>query len=165
MEFNEVKRQFFAYRNGLLADMLRKQTFDSHRLIFGLNLPQLMEIANQIGTDEALAKALWADVDCRESRLLAPMVCPRNVSGLSWLSDVTTPEEADILCHRLLRHQPGALDAAIKLAKSEEPLKRYSAMRLLLNLMPESAPLATALAKKFVNDPLTKGIANQILNA
>lgn len=149
MELKDVKQRFFALRNGLLADMLRKQTADPHRMIFGLNLPQLREIAAETGKDAVLADALWADKDCRESRLLAPMVCPFESLRFNWLKEVRTEEEADILCHRLLRHQPGAAEAAAKLAdESEDPLMIYAAMRLLVNLMPGAAAVAVPLARK-----------------
>lgn len=165
MELSEIKRQFFAYRNGLLADALRKQTFDSHRMIFGLNLPQLVQIAAETGQDEVLADSLWADADCRESRLLAPMICPRSALRLHWLKQVSTVEEADVLCHRLLRHQAGASEFAVTLAEStEEPLLRYAALRLLLNLMPDSSSVAISIARQSLDNPITKAVSNQILN-
>lgn len=162
MELREAKQQFFALRNGLLADTLKQQASDPHRLIFGLNLPQLKEIADMAGHDETLADALWADSDCRESRLLAPLVCPREASRLHWLPQVLSAEEADILCHRLLRYQPGAEAAAAELSKATDPLMRYAAMRLLLNLMPGAAGTASQIVASVPAHPLTDGIARQI---
>ena len=58
----------------------------------------------------------------RESRLLAPMVYPSdNAAPAQWLGEIQTPEEADVLCHRLLRHYPETVDEALRLAESEEP--------------------------------------------
>lgn len=162
MELRDAKQRFFALRNGLLADNLREQTADPHRLIFGLNLPQLMVIAAEAGTDEALADALWADADCRESRLLAPMVCPRGASRLGWLQQVAAVEEADVLCHRLLRHQPGAESVAVELAASADPLLCYAGLRLLLNLLPAAARAAAEAVASAPEHPLTSSVRNQI---
>ena len=43
-----VKRRFFAMRNGVIADVLRKGG-SPFRTIFGLNLPQIAEIAADTG--------------------------------------------------------------------------------------------------------------------
>ncbi|MDE6370251.1 MAG: hypothetical protein K2K92_02035, partial [Duncaniella sp.] len=75
-----IKRRFFAMRNGVIADTLRKAGLP-YRIIFGLNLPQIAEIAEETGADEALARQLWADTGTRESMMLAPMIFP--LSSLS----------------------------------------------------------------------------------
>ncbi len=163
MEFKEVKQQFFALRNGLLADTLRKQASLPHKLIFGLNIIQLRQLATQIGKDQQLAQALWDDSDCRESRLLAPMIQPEPQG--SWLAEVRTPEEADILCHASLRHLPAALELAAETAKSADPLQRYAAMRLILNLLPtrpDAREKAAEILAGMPDYPLTRVIAAQL---
>ncbi len=134
MILRDVKQRFFAFRNGLLADLLRQQRASTHRTIFGLNVPQLREIAAEAGTDPALAELLWADADVRESRLLAPMVAAPTAEAFTWMNGVQTAEEADLLCHSLLRRCPGALDAAKARLSSPEPTVQYCAVRLLMNL-------------------------------
>lgn len=59
-KMQRLKRRFFAMRNGITADALRRvgQPF---RVIFGLNMPQLREIAGEFGPDEELARELWAN--------------------------------------------------------------------------------------------------------
>ena len=64
-----IRHQFFAFRNGIVADALRKQ-FD-YRMIFGLQIPQIAEIARQYTPSSELAETLWAEKGNRESRLLA----------------------------------------------------------------------------------------------
>lgn len=71
----EIKKLFFTYRNGAVADTLRRYGIP-HKVIFGLQIPQLAAIARelQFGTPadrEAAADKLWADREVRESRLLA----------------------------------------------------------------------------------------------
>lgn len=162
MTLREVKQRFFALRNGLLADMMRKQCADPHKLIFGLNLPQIKAIAAEAGADKALAAELWADADCRESRLLAPMLMPAEESSLALLSQLRTVEEADVACHSLLRRCPGAADTAMEALGSPEPLTRYAALRLLMNLMPQSAPIARKALESLEFHPLTDAVARQI---
>ena len=160
MEFREAKQQFFALRNGLLADTLRKQCALPYKLIFGLNIIQLREIAAATGKDADLAGKLWADTDCRESRLLAPMVIPE--PDLRWLAEVRTPEEADILCHASLRRHPEAEAAAVEATRSDNPLMRYAGIRLLLNLLPVAKDSARKVIESLPADPMTSGIAQQL---
>lgn len=127
MTLQEVKREFFTFRNGVLADALRKQCGLTQKMIFGLNLPQLKEIAARIGRDEELSAQLWADEECRESRLLAILIGEPQGS-------VKTVEEADVLCHAVLRHRPDAAAIAAELLRSDDPLTHYQGLRLQKNL-------------------------------
>lgn len=59
-EFNQIqliKRRFFAMRNGIVADTIRKVGFD-YRMIFGLNLPQLKDIAAELPHTVELAQEI-----------------------------------------------------------------------------------------------------------
>ena len=44
MNLQQIKSRFMAMRNGIVADALRKGGMP-HKVIFGLNVPQLSEIA------------------------------------------------------------------------------------------------------------------------
>lgn len=162
MSVKELKQRFFALRNGMLADALRKQCADPHRLIFGLNLPQLKSIAAETGTDPDLAAELWADRGCRESRLLAPMVMERGEAALAWLGEVQSVEEADVVCHSLLRHCPGAAGAARRALASADPVVRYCALRLIANLMPGENNLARQAVESIEPHPLTDAVVHQL---
>lgn len=162
MTLREAKQQFFALRNGLLADMLRKQGVAQHKMIFGLNVVQLRQIADETGRNAELAAELWADKNCRESRLLAPMVHPIEQSAFAMMHEVQTVEEADILCHRLLRLCSEALNAAKEALGSDVPLTRYCALRLLLNLLPDSADAAREAIKSVPSNPVTDAVVRQL---
>lgn len=134
-----TKQQFLAYRNGILADYL-KNAGDPHKLIFGLNLPQIMSIAANIGKSKALANAFWNDANgSREGRLIAPMLMPANEmlqdEALAWCRGVETIEVADVLCHRLLRNLPYANDLALNLCESDDNMQRYVGLRLFANML------------------------------
>lgn len=111
MEIPEIKKEFFRYRNGMLGETLRRYG-DPHKIIFGLDVPQIASIARMAGTSTALAEELWADADVRESRLLACYLFnPTDVNdekALSLAGDVQTQEEADMLAFRLLKRLPYA---------------------------------------------------------
>lgn len=107
MTIQEVKKEFFTYRNGMLADTLRKAGYP-HKVIFGLNVPQLDAIARQIGFDQDLALQLWDDSEVRESRLLACWLFDPKITTVELAQrlaeECRTPEERDILKFRLLKN-------------------------------------------------------------
>lgn len=138
----------FAMRNGIITETLRRAGAP-FSIIFGLNLPQLVEIADEFGPDRSLAEDLWANVTTRESRLLAPMLMPRDTftigDACAWIEGVETDEVADILCHRLLRHLPYALELVDKYKDDADKQRRYTALRLMCNLAPAHRQLANAI--------------------
>lgn len=132
-----VKRRFFAMRNGIIADTYRNAG-SPFRIIFGLNLPQIVEIARDTEPSVELAEALWANTTTRESMLMAPMIMPREsfdeASAMRWLRAVPCAEVADVLCHRLLRHMPYAAGLAKKLvAEGASEIMVYTGVRLAFN--------------------------------
>ncbi len=168
-ELQQVKRHFFAMRNGVIADTLRKAG-SPYRIIFGLNLPQIAEIAEMTPHTVELATALWNNTSTRESMLIAPMLYPvENYTddlAMEWLSQSPTAECTDILCHRLLRHMPDSYGFGCRLAQMTEPAYRYAAMRLLWHFIgrhPED--LKKIFVKEYErNDPHTRTIACQAID-
>lgn len=153
-EFNamqKVKRRFFAMRNGALAAQMERGG-KRYRINFGLNLPQISEIAidfkpggcgNQDFPEEfdmaGFARRLRDNVSTRESMLIAPMLFPVEQltvdEACGWLSSEATAEVADVLCLKLLRNFPEAPVVVDILAVSDDNLRRYCALRLMLNLV------------------------------
>lgn len=180
-----IKRRFFAMRNGIIADTLRKAGLD-YRMIFGLNLPQIVEIADAQPKDAAFAEELWADRRTRESMLMAPMLYPADEMDAStasrWLAEAPTTEVADVLCLKLLRFIPGAADIAADGITSDSPMTRYASLRLMFNLLNTAAsPTGSQLSlpsprelagtfRPFVESelksdtPLTRPVATQLLD-
>lgn len=129
-----VKQRFFAFRNGVVADMLR-HCGSQYKIIFGLNIPQLREIASAFGYNAELARQLWENSTTRESRLLAPMLfdpAALTLTEARELLEGLTPnaEEVDILCHSLLRHTTFARQLLDELNTSDDKWHRYTALRL-----------------------------------
>ncbi len=133
----DIKHQFMVFRNGIVADTLRNAGMPYH-VIFGLQLPQLSQIARTVSPDSTLARELWEDKNVRESRLLACYLFPKEEVNqelaLELACSVQTPEEADILCFRLLRYLPFAETLATQLEDSDNPTVAYCAKALRRNL-------------------------------
>lgn len=107
----EIKHLFFTYRNGAVADTLRRYGMP-YKIIFGLDIPRIAEIARGLQPSLELAESLWADKDVRESRLLAIYLFPLEEMTEDYCmrlaSEVITQEEADMLAFRLLKRMPFA---------------------------------------------------------
>lgn len=156
---NELRKAFFARRNGVVADALRA-TGDPHRYIMGCQLTDVAQVVSQISQNSQnsqisqdsqdshssqdssfalLAQQLWDDVDHRECRLAATMLYPPDEFpqelALEWARGVETTEVADVLCHRLLRKLSFAPALVEQLVDDKAVLVRYTAFRLLLNLL------------------------------
>ncbi len=155
-----IRKEFFAYRNGIVADKLRKAG-DPHSMIMGCLLADVMEItgrAREAINDEeqlqALARELWKDTNSRECRLAAPMLYPAELmsqdEALEWCTGVESVEIADNLCHKLLRHLAYADTLFRKLIAQEQTMTRYTGYRLLLNLLLTGKTQATPSLKSIV---------------
>lgn len=161
-----VKRHFFAMRNGVIADTLRKAG-SPFRIIFGLNLPQIVEIAASVGQNQELAEALWANATTRESMLLAPMIADRATftrqDTLRWIESIPAAEVADILCHRLLRHMPYARELSGSLLKDGDThWARYTGLRLAFNLVYADPEASLAAARIAMSDQTLAPIARAL---
>lgn len=159
-KMQNVKRRFFALRNGVVADVYRNSN-DPHRIVFGLSFVDLKQIAAVTGKDADLARLLYANTSTRESRLLAPMIMPdeymtRTVAA-EWLANVMSAEEADILCNTLLRRMDYASDVAKELyARTDATaLQRYAALRMAAVLLVHNPDDALVMAKAELSMPYT----------
>lgn len=170
-QMQQIKRRFFAMRNGVVADMLRRAGSPFH-IIFGLNLPQIVEIASEIPEmqREAMADALWQNRSTRESMLIAPMLMsPKDTDyacAIQMMHESPCAEVADILCHRLLRHTPFALRLARECAEDKDEKVRYAALRLMFNLVADNAQESMDMARSELdrNCAYTRKIAAALLD-
>ena len=134
----EIRLALFARRNGVVADAL-KASGDSHELIMGCPLSDIIAVAKSFEPSVELAEALWADRKHRESRLMATMLYPTDrceqETALRWCHDVMTEEEADVLCHRLLRRLEYAPALMMQLLDETSPQVHCIVYRKMLNLV------------------------------
>lgn len=173
-----VKRRFFAMRNGALAAQMRAGGV-AYQINFGLNIPQIREIADEVirmGLPSAellgLADALWANRTTRESMIMAPMIYPTDImsreKALEWMGAAPTVEVADMLCHSLLRKLPFAGELAVAVADDAKEMTRYVGLRLWLNLLMAGkadveAVEAAARREQERGCALTRGVCRQIM--
>lgn len=136
--FKAIKRRFFALRNGAVADRLR-HTGSPYKIIFGLMIPEIEQIAKDCKPSVELAEALWSNVTTRESRLMAVMVYPQEAFSEAcakrWAAEADTVELVDLLCFRLVRNMPYAERLAFGYAHADSQQMRYFAFRVLMNLL------------------------------
>lgn len=170
-KMQNIKRRFFALRNGVVADVYRKAG-DAHRIIFGLSYVDIKQIAAVTGPDAELSRLLHENTSTRESRLLSPMLMPveefTQSEASAWLADVITTEEADVLCNTLLRRVDCALSvAAAQHARPEATsLQRYAALRMAAAVMYQKPDEARAIADaelSMATDTLTTPLAKMIV--
>lgn len=159
--YKTLRRNIYVMRNGIVADSLRRGGCP-HRLIYGVNLPQLTEIARQTGVSAELAGLLRQDKDLREARLMAPMLYPVEEltydDALDWAHEVRWIEDADILCFKLLRRAPFADRLAAALCGEDDRLSRYTGLRLWFNIVGQHPSEALAAAESELKrpDPLSQ---------
>lgn len=167
-QIKEIKRQFFTYRNGVLGDALRKQGAP-YKIIFGLNIVQLNNIAKNTIPDKATAQQLWDNRSTRESLLLATMIYPREdfdkETAIAWIKQIPTQEIADVLCLNLLKQQPYANQLADEMICSDNDIIRYTALRLMLSQFPYRYEHAEECANEELKRQcaITKSICAQII--
>ena len=134
----KIRKDFFAHRNGVVADTLRRSG-DPHTMIMGCQLADVVTMAREIEPSAQLAQELWEDRRHRECRMIAPMLYPAQEfdidKALAWSLDVESNEIADVLCHRLLRQLDFAQALLRLLLGYDSPQVRYTAFRLLLNIV------------------------------
>ena len=140
MEVNETVRQIKAqlrlFMNGVLSQSLREKGLQ-YRLIFGVELPRLKEIAAGYEQNHDLAQALWKE-DIRECKILAAYLQPVETFDAEladfWMESVHNTELADYVTMALFRRLPYASQKAFQWMASENRMEQYTGFRLITHL-------------------------------
>lgn len=133
----EIKALLRPLMNGVLSQSLRERGL-RYRLIYGIELPRLKELAATLEKEHTLAQALWKE-DIRECRILAGMLQPTetflpDICDI-WMDDIRDAELADYTCMSLFRHLPYASEKAFQWIASDDALEQYTGYRLLCHLL------------------------------
>jgi 3-methyladenine DNA glycosylase AlkD len=140
MELKDIKRLYRLYMNGIVSQSMRLKGAE-YRVNFGLTLPLLRRIAEQIPPSKEIAEQLWHDTGVRESMLLAPMVYPIEqctpVDAQCWVEEVPNVEVADFCCKYLFARLPYASDLVVDWVASSQEIVVYTAFRLAYALLPQ----------------------------
>ncbi len=142
MQLKDIKRLYRLYMNGIVSQSMRLKGAE-YRVNFGLTLPLLRRIAEQIPPTVDIAEQLWHDTGVRESMLLAPMVYPieqcTSVDARRWVEEVPNVEVADFCCKYLFARLPYASDLVVDWVASSQEMVVYTAFRLAYALLPQMA--------------------------
>lgn len=153
----EVKHLLRAAMNGPLSQSMRQKGL-AYRVIFGVELPRLEAIAQELPHDYALGAALWRE-DIRECRLLAPMLMPTGSMDAEladvWLESMHYPEEVDVCVLHLWQYAPWASSQVFRWLAAEAPLVRYAGYALLRRLLVAGKRLTTRDAQEFLDHAAT----------
>lgn len=134
-----IKRDFFIFRNGIIANSLKK-LYSDDKIIIGLNAPQFMELAKKYPKNLDLGLALWKEKNNRESRLFSLYIIPSEKldkeTAKSMIYDVESCEEAEFLSFKLLKHLQFGKELYEELSKENEcsPMSCYCLNMLKKNL-------------------------------
>ena len=139
MQLKDIKRLYRLYMNGIVSQSMRLKGVE-YRVNFGLTLPLLRRIAEQIPPSVEIAEELWHDTGVRESMLLAPMVYPTEqctpTDAQRWVEAMPNIEVADFCCKYLFTLLPYATELVAHWVESEQNMVKYTAYRLAYALVP-----------------------------
>ena len=171
-----IRADLRAAMNGVAAQTIR-QSGMAYRLVYGVELPRLRDIAAAYTPDRRLAQQLW-DEDVRELRMLAIMLYPHeefcaDIADI-WV-DAIRPEQAELaglLCMDLIATQAYAPEVAFHWIADERPVRQLCGYLTIGRLLMAGAQLApqaeaelrdqaaTALADTYL--PLRRAAANTL---
>lgn len=122
--------------NGPLSQSMREKGL-GYRVIFGVEWPRLMELAEELGKDHQLAQDLWKE-DIRECRLLATLVQPvesfyPEIADI-WLDSMRYPEEVQYAVLALFQHLPCASVKAFEWVAASDDMHQLCGFLLLARL-------------------------------
>ena len=147
----EIKGKLRLFMNGVLSQSLREKGL-KYRLIFGVELPRLKEIAAGYEQNHELAQALWKE-DIRECKILAAYLQPTEtfypeIADI-WVEQIHNSELADYVCMALFRRLPYASQKAFQWIASDERMIVYKGFRLISHLF---ATLGTEMNERSCNE-------------
>ncbi len=140
-ELRNIKRSLRGVMNGPVSQSMRQKGL-AYKVIFGVELPRLREMAEDMPHTHELAAALWKE-DIRECRLLAAMLMP--VSSFSeelaevWVEQMRFTEEAECTVFHLFARLPYASELVFRWTASEAPMFRLCGWLLLSRLFIQGA--------------------------
>jgi len=123
----QIKQSFRLFMNGSASQSMLKKGL-KYKINWGIQLPQLREMAAAYGKNHDLAVALWHE-PIRECKIMATMIMPFEdvTSDLAerWMNDIDTTELSEVAAFYLFRH------AAVAQSLSLEWLSRGNTMHRL----------------------------------
>lgn len=156
-QLRQIKRTLRSVMNGPVSNSMREKGL-RYKVIFGVELPRLQEIASTLPHSYELAAALWKE-DIRECRLLAGMLMPRErmdeeLASL-WVEQMRFTEEAECTVLHLFSHEPWASAKAFEWIAAEGELFQLCGYLLLARLFMQHAVPNERDAAEFLDQAAT----------
>lgn len=135
-QVRDVKRRLRGVMNGPVSQSMRTKGL-AYRVNFGVELPRLREMAEELPHTRQLAGALWKE-DIRECRLLAAMLQPSGdflpeVADI-WVEQMRFPEEAECTVMHLFARLPYASAKMFEWVARDEAMFRLCGWLLAARL-------------------------------
>ncbi|MCF0195847.1 MAG: DNA alkylation repair protein [Bacteroidaceae bacterium] len=137
----EIKKELHAAMNGVAATRMRESGM-SYRMIFGVELPRLREIASGYTPSRQLAQALW-NQPVRECKLLACMLMPEQeflpeVADI-WLEECPTTECVQVMAMCLLSQHRWSAEWAFRWVAADNPNHQLAGLLVIVRLLSDGA--------------------------
>ena len=135
-KIKEIKQSFRLMMNGTASRSMREKGAD-YKLNWGVSLPDLQAMAEEIGKDYELAISLWKE-DVRECKNLATMLMPPEkmlpeVAEI-WMEQTNSQEMAEIAAFQLYQHLDSASILAFRWMASDKMPYQVCAYQILARL-------------------------------
>ncbi|MDO4930025.1 MAG: DNA alkylation repair protein [Bacteroidales bacterium] len=140
-QLRDIKARLRTVMNGPVSQSMREKGL-TYKLNFGVELPRLREMADELPHTYELAAALWKE-DIRECRILAGMLMPaeafdEDLADL-WVEQMRFNEEAECTVLNLFSRLPFASTKAFVWIAREERLFRLCGWLLIARLFMQGA--------------------------
>ncbi|MBO4641785.1 MAG: DNA alkylation repair protein [Bacteroidaceae bacterium] len=136
-QIRDIKKEFRSSMNGVLSAKMRESGMP-YKVIFGVEYPRLVCIAQEFTPDRRLAQALWNE-DIRESKILATLLMPPKAflpeMADIWVDETPTAEVAQIAAMNLLWRQSWASEAAFQWIASDNPMRQLYGFLIMARLL------------------------------
>ena len=135
-KIKEIKQSFRLMMNGTASRSMREKGA-GYKLNWGVSLPDLQAMAEEIGKDYELAISLWKE-DVRECKILATMLMPPEkmlpeVAEI-WMEQTNSQEMAEIAAFQLYQHLDFASILAFRWMASDKMPYLVCAYQILARL-------------------------------
>ena len=139
----DIKKELRAAMNGIASAQMR-QAGAPYKLIFGVELPRLQNIAKEFTPNHQLAQRLWSE-NIRESKLLASMLMPLDLFSEEladiWVDEIHTAEVAQVTSMHLFSRLPFAPALAFEWIASENEMRQLCGYTIIARLLIEGKEL------------------------
>lgn len=135
-QVRNVKLRLRGVMNGITSTSMREKGL-TYKVNFGVELPRLREMAEELPHTYHLAAALWKE-DIRECRLLSAMLMPTEAFDEAladlWVEQMRFPEEAECTVMHLFARLPFASQKLFEWIAADSPMHRLCGWTLASRL-------------------------------